>query len=50
MNFGKGRVIPQQALGFNVHRTVKIRMEAKDLKGGKYVPRARFTCEPTWVD
>jgi len=34
-----------------VHRSVKIRMEAKGLKGGDYVPKARFDhadCE--WVD
>lgn len=50
MNRGRGRIIPLQEFGFNVHRSVKIRMEAKDLVGGgKYVARAKFDAEPTWV-
>lgn len=49
MNRGRGRVIPLQECGFNVHRSVKIRMEAEDLARGKYVPKATFDVEPTWV-
>jgi hypothetical protein len=34
-----------------VHRSVKIRMEAKGLKGGEYVPRVKFDpADREWVD
>jgi hypothetical protein len=34
-----------------VHRSVKIRVEAEDLKGGKCVPKAKFELEGCeWVD
>ncbi|KAJ4479369.1 hypothetical protein J3R30DRAFT_3657352 [Lentinula aciculospora] len=50
-NLGKARKIPRQKQGVKIHRSVKMRMEAQDEKGQKYVPRAEF--EPqyvTWVD
>jgi hypothetical protein len=34
-----------------VHRSVKIRMEAEDLEGGKYVPKPKLDLkECEWVD
>lgn len=51
MNRGRPRHIPRQYQeGFKVHRTVKLRMEAESLEGGKYFPRPRWSVEPTWVD
>ena len=51
MNLGHGRVIHnQKSQGVHVHRSVKIRMQAEGLPGGRYVPRAKFDVEPTWVD
>ena len=53
MNMGCGRVVPyskDEDGPFNVHRTVKIRMEAQGLDGGLYIPKAQFRIEPTWVD
>ncbi|PBK58695.1 hypothetical protein ARMSODRAFT_923456 [Armillaria solidipes] len=51
MNRGRPRRIPRQYQeGFKVHRTVKLRMEAEGLEGGKYVPRPRWSVQPTWVD
>jgi hypothetical protein len=52
INLGRPRVIPRQKRqGFNVHRSVKVRMEAGDrVAGGKYVPRAEWKVEPNWVD
>jgi len=48
---GNGRVIPNQSrLGFKVHRTVKLRMEAEEKGKKKYKPMASFDVEPTWVD
>ncbi|KAF8650269.1 hypothetical protein AX16_005323 [Volvariella volvacea WC 439] len=49
---GRGRFIPKQNDGVKIHRTVKIRMDAKDLPGGSYNPRAlwRPGIEPVWVD
>ena len=32
------------------HRTVKIRIEADGLAGGKYWPQAKIKVEPEWVD
>ncbi|KAL4070335.1 hypothetical protein J3A83DRAFT_3177617 [Scleroderma citrinum] len=52
-NKGRGRRIPQQDLKgvqIKVHRTVKIRMEADGLLGGKYWPKAKLKIEPLWVD
>ncbi|KAK0457434.1 uncharacterized protein EV420DRAFT_1480512 [Desarmillaria tabescens] len=51
MNRGRPRRIPRQYQeGLKVHRTVKLRMEAEGLEGGKYVPRPRWSVDPTWVD
>ncbi|KAH0837783.1 hypothetical protein J3R83DRAFT_5963 [Lanmaoa asiatica] len=53
INMGAGRHIPmQQKEGVNIkmHRTVKIRMEADGLVGGKYWPKAKFKVQPEWVD
>ncbi|TCD62865.1 hypothetical protein EIP91_006271 [Steccherinum ochraceum] len=43
-NLGQGRKVPKhhQHPGIHIHRTVKTRMEASDLKQGPYVPRANF--------
>ncbi|KAL5514281.1 hypothetical protein ACEPAG_2369 [Sanghuangporus baumii] len=46
MNRGRGRVVPQEE-PLHVHRSVKMRMEAKDLK---YKPRVKFEKDPIWVD
>ncbi|KAH7886401.1 hypothetical protein F5I97DRAFT_1267285 [Phlebopus sp. FC_14] len=51
VNMGRGRHIPmQEIVGVKFHRSVKIRMEADALKGGKYVPKATLKVEPQWVD
>ncbi|KAF8516231.1 hypothetical protein JB92DRAFT_3114279 [Gautieria morchelliformis] len=52
INLGRPRVIPRQKRqGVNVHRSVKVRMEAGDrVEGGKYGPRAEWKVEPNWVD
>jgi len=55
MNLGRPREIPravrEKREKIYVHRSVKIRMEAEGLDGGKYVPRARFeNQEFEWVD
>ncbi|KAI9444606.1 hypothetical protein H4582DRAFT_2108483 [Lactarius indigo] len=55
MNLGKGRTvpepIPENGEKIYVHRSVKIRMEAEGLKGGKYVPKAKFQhFDHEWVD
>jgi len=48
---GRGRHIPRQhKVGVKFHRSVKIRMEADDLVGGKYWPKAKLKVEPQWVD
>ena len=51
------RYIPQQkGSGFNVHRSVKMRMEAeyedvkKREKGKKYIPKPVWKVEPTYID
>lgn len=49
MNRGDGRVVPKRHSPFYVHRSVKLRMEAKNLPGGPYMPKAHFVTEPTWV-
>lgn len=55
VNMGRPREIPKQKHGINVHRSVKIRMEA-DLvqttngKPKKYIPRAEMHVEPTWAE
>ncbi|KZV61060.1 hypothetical protein PENSPDRAFT_678653 [Peniophora sp. CONT] len=54
MNLGRPREIPRSEGKLLVHRSVKFRMEAEGLTGGKYVPKAfpkaAFPVEPTWVD
>ncbi|KAI0778877.1 hypothetical protein BD413DRAFT_465419 [Trametes elegans] len=50
MNLGHGRVVPKHHEPFYVHRSVKMRMETKDLKGGPYNPKAKYISEPIWVD
>ncbi|EPQ52600.1 hypothetical protein GLOTRDRAFT_46622 [Gloeophyllum trabeum ATCC 11539] len=52
VNLGRPRTIRRQKKdGLRVHRTVKLRMVAEELlQGGKYIPRAKFEVEPTWVD
>ncbi|KAI0368947.1 hypothetical protein BV20DRAFT_947314 [Pilatotrama ljubarskyi] len=50
MNLGRGRVVPKHHEPFYVHRSVKLRMEAKGLQGGPYTPRAQYVNEPIWVD
>lgn len=52
INFGRGRSIPRQKLdGINIHRSVKIRLEAGNaVEGGKYAPKAKWHVEPNWVD
>ncbi|KAH7912353.1 hypothetical protein BJ138DRAFT_1148508 [Hygrophoropsis aurantiaca] len=50
INMGGGREVRKQAQGVKVHRTVKIRMEAEGLCGGKYWPKAKLADEPQWVD
>ncbi|KAI0354699.1 hypothetical protein OH77DRAFT_1425794 [Trametes cingulata] len=50
LNMGSGRVVPKRHKPFYVHRSVKLRMEAKGLKGGPYMPRAKYINEPIWVD
>jgi len=55
MNLGGPREIPRSVREkkekLYVHRSVKIRMEAEGLDGGKYVPRAKFEeQEFEWVD
>lgn len=55
MNLGHGRKIPdpvhEKGEKILVHRSVKIRMEAEGLEGGKYIPKAK-SHEPDyeWVD
>ncbi|KAH8118157.1 hypothetical protein DFH11DRAFT_1687160 [Phellopilus nigrolimitatus] len=46
INRGRARVVPQDE-PLKVHRSVKMRMDAKDLK---YAPRVKFAKEPVWVD
>ena len=46
---GRARLIPKQMEGVNVHRSVKMRMEAAKVLGWKYMPRAKFEVEPNWV-
>ncbi|KAI0658453.1 hypothetical protein C8Q70DRAFT_917453 [Cubamyces menziesii] len=50
MNLGHGRVVPKHHQPFYVHRSVKLRLEAKNLKGGPYKPKAQYINEPIWVD
>lgn len=49
INMGRGRDVPHHEQ-FNVHRSVQIRMEAKDLPGGPYEPSATFDQKPNYVD
>lgn len=51
VNMGSGRHVQRQLItGVKVHRSVKIRMEADNLKDGKYWPKAKLKVEPEWVD
>ncbi|KAI0778878.1 hypothetical protein BD413DRAFT_120574 [Trametes elegans] len=50
LNMGYGRTVPKRHRPFYVHRSVKLRMEAKDLKDGPYIPKAQYVNEPVWVD
>ena len=55
INLGRGRQIPKPACERGekilVHRSVKTRMGADCLEGGKYSPKARSEhCEFEWVD
>ena len=48
MNLARPRVLPgQQKHGIKVHRSVKTRVETKELS---YRPRLQFDVEPEWVD
>ncbi|KAI6024558.1 hypothetical protein EDC04DRAFT_242602 [Pisolithus marmoratus] len=49
INMGRGRHIPKRET-VKFHRTVQIRMQAEDLKDGKYLPKAETKVAPTWVD
>ncbi|KAI0354700.1 hypothetical protein OH77DRAFT_1521587 [Trametes cingulata] len=50
-NLGRGREVPPNEK-FLVHRSVKFRMEQKDIEGGPYHPRARWPSDvkPIYVD
>ncbi|KAI0333977.1 hypothetical protein GY45DRAFT_1318837 [Cubamyces sp. BRFM 1775] len=50
-NLGRGRDVPPEER-FLVHRSVKYRLDAKDLKGGPYKPRACWpsSVKPIYVD
>ncbi|TFK60892.1 hypothetical protein BDN72DRAFT_965473 [Pluteus cervinus] len=52
MNWGKGRYIPKQkSNGVKVHRSVKTRMDAHEMFGSKYEPKANLDLSRvTWVD
>jgi hypothetical protein len=57
MNRGRPREIPKpvnrETDKILVHRSVKTRMEAEGLKGGKYTPKAKFEqwhLRFEWVD
>ena len=52
INLGRPRLIPKQKVRpANVHRSVKLRMEAQCLKkGDKYEPMPEFKVEPKWID
>ncbi|KAF5377885.1 hypothetical protein D9615_006800 [Tricholomella constricta] len=53
-NLARPRFIPKQKRnGVNVHRTVRLRMDAnppeESKKKKKYKPKAHFSVEPTWI-
>jgi hypothetical protein len=55
MNLGRPRRVPEPVSErdqkIHVHRSVKTRMEAEGLEGGKYTPRAKFEeLDFDWVD
>ena len=55
MNLGDARNVPKPVTGKGekvlVHRSVKTRMEAEGLEGGKYLPKAKFEhLDHEWVD
>lgn len=39
----------KEMVKIKLHRTVKIRLEATGLAGGKYSPKAKLKVEPEWV-
>ncbi|KAM6490034.1 Uncharacterized alpha/beta hydrolase domain (DUF2235) domain containing protein [Amanita muscaria] len=47
INMGKARTIPKQ--GVKVHRSVKLRMEARHNDGSKYQPKANLVVDTTWI-
>ncbi|KAF9256077.1 hypothetical protein L218DRAFT_837569, partial [Marasmius fiardii PR-910] len=53
-NMGNGRIVPKQTTkGVKVHRSVKMRLEAKYKDGKKYAPKANLDlmkAQITWVD
>lgn len=55
VNLGRGRQVPnpvcERKEKIFVHRSVKTRMDADCLEGGKYNPKAKSErCEFEWVD
>ena len=55
VNFGRARKVPEpdreREKKVHVHRSVKTRMDAEGLKGGKYKPKAEFEhLDFDWVD
>ncbi len=51
MNLGCGRAVPPHTEPLYVHRSVKLREEAKDLPGGPYKPKANYGgLQPIYVD
>lgn len=57
-NLGRPRkIVGQKDIGVNVHRSVRLRMEAQfsettdgTVQQKRYIPKARFKVKPTWVD
>lgn len=48
MNLARPRVLPDQKKhGIKVHRSVKMRMEARAMK---YKPKLKFDVDPEWAD
>ena len=58
INWGRPRRVPDPVIEslrkddkIRVHRSVRTRMEAEGLEGGKYTPRAKFEhMDFEWVD
>ena len=51
-NMGRGRTAPMDRPHIYVHRSVKLRMEAKKLRGGPYLPKLTnwAKLKPIYVD